>query len=375
MTSELDLHTPYYLIDENKLLKNLEKISLLRDLSGAKSVLALKCFSTWSVFDLMNQYMDGTTSSSLYEAKLGKEKFGKEVHAYSVAWSDSDVNEIAQIATKVIFNSISQLDRYYEKLKHLPLGIRLNPGVSFSDFDLANPARKHSRLGLPPGTDLSILKGKVSGAMFHCNCENNSLPAFKNILQHISKNYSDFLKTLEWVSLGGGIYFTQENYPLKEFAKELKDFANQFDIQVYLEPGETAITNSGYLVTEVLDLIQNEIEIAIVDSAVETHMLDLLIYSTPAKMELPQNGKHQYQVTGKTCLAGDIFGTYNFPEPLKIGDRIRFSDASGYTIVKKNWFNGVNMPSIVIKRLNGNLDLVREFHYNDFLNNLSMEVE
>ncbi|HMW08258.1 MAG TPA: carboxynorspermidine decarboxylase [Leptospiraceae bacterium] len=369
--TEADLETPYYLIDESLLLKNLEKIALLRQRSGAKSVLALKCFSTWAVFDLMKEYMDGTTSSSLYEARLGKEKFGKEVHAYSVAWSEKEIQEVKEFATKIIFNSISQLNQYYPHFQNIPIGLRINPGKSHSDYDLANPTRRYSRLGAIDKTEIEKVSHLLKGAMFHCNCDNDNFESFSSILDHIAKEYEDLLHKLEWVSLGGGIYFTKSGYPFDSFTEKLTEFSNRFSVQVYLEPGETAITKSGFFVTQVLDIVKNEIDIAIVDSAVETHMLDLCIYRLEAKMDLPQVGNHKYMITGRTCLAGDIFGTYTLPEKLEIGSRVRFSDAAGYTMVKKNWFNGVQMPSIAVKRLNGKIELIRKFTYLDFLNNLS----
>jgi carboxynorspermidine decarboxylase len=366
-----NIATPYYLIDEKLILENMKKIKFLRDHSGTKSVLALKCFSTWSLFPLMKQYMDGTTSSSLYEAKLGYEKFGKEVHAYSVAWSKQEIEEIKTYASKIIFNSISQFDNFYSDVSHLPIGIRVNPGVSHSHFDLADPARKHSRLGVVDKKELEKIISKLSGFMFHCNCENDEIESFEKILSHIELNYGDLLKDLEWLSLGGGIYFTKEGYPLTKFAKLLQDFSNYYKLQIYLEPGEASITMSGFLVTSVLDILENEKKIAIVDAAVETHMLDLLIYQTPAKILFSDQGEHEYIIAGKTCLAGDEFGTYFFPEELKIGSQIQFADAAGYTMVKKNWFNGLQMPSIVVKRINGEFEIIKEFNYQDFLESLS----
>ncbi|HOW27696.1 MAG TPA: carboxynorspermidine decarboxylase [Elusimicrobiota bacterium] len=363
--------TPYYLIDETRLLKNLKRIALVRERSGAKSVLALKCFSTWSVFGLMRRYMDGTTSSSLYEARLGHEKFGKEVHAYCVAFSPEDIEAVRSIATKVIFNSTSQLKRYRSRLKGLPLGLRINPGVSHSHFDLADPARRYSRLGVSRRSDLEEALPLISGAMFHCQCENDRLESFCRILDHIGEKFGSVLRRLEWVSLGGGIYFTQDGYPLDGFCRRLAEFSKEFRVQVYLEPGETAITRSGFLVTKVLDIVHNERDIAIVDAAVEPHMLDLLIYRTDAKIDIAQKGKYTYTVAGRTCLAGDVFGTYRFPEKLRVGSLIPVADASGYTMVKKNWFNGVQMPSIVVRRLNGRLELVKRFQYKDYLTNLS----
>ncbi|MBK7207226.1 MAG: carboxynorspermidine decarboxylase [Elusimicrobia bacterium] len=365
------LSTPYYLIDERRLRRNLEIIRRVREESGARSVLALKCFSTWSVFDLMKQHMDGTTSSSLFEARLGHEKFGKETHAYSVAYADEDIDALRGFATKVIFNSVSQLDRYYDKVKHLPLGLRVNPGLSVSHFDLADPARRYSRLGVRDIRAVEAAADRLSGFMFHCQCENDSLPDFGRVVDHIAATYGPLLKKVKWVSLGGGVAFTQPGYDLKGFIDRLKSFADTFGVQVYLEPGEAAISRTGYLVTRILDIVENEARVAIVDAAVETHMLDLLIYKTEAKMDLPPGGAHTVQIAGKTCLAGDVFGTYRFHKPPAVGDRVAFADVSGYTMVKTNWFNGVRTPSIVIRRLDGRWDVVRRFDYEDFRGHLS----
>jgi carboxynorspermidine decarboxylase len=365
------LQTPYYLLDETRLLENLKKIARVRERSGAKSVLALKCFSSWCVFPLMSQYMDGTTSSSVFEARLGHEKFGKEVHAYSVAFSDDDIAAVKPLATKVIFNSVSQLKRFAPALKGIPLGLRINPGVSHSDFDLADPARCHSRLGAIDPAQIAEVSDQLSGVMFHCNCENDDFEKFCSLLDHISRHFAPLLKKMKWVSLGGGIYFTKDGYPLEAFADKLSEFSRRFDVQVYLEPGESAVTQSGTLVTQVLDVVQNGIDIAIVDAAVETHMLDLLIYRSPAKISLPEGGRYPYMVAGRTCLAGDIFGTYQFPEKLQVGSLIPLADAAGYTLVKKNWFNGVPMPSIVVRRLDGRVEIVKRFAYEDYLNSVS----
>ena len=365
------LQTPYYLIDEARLVKNLEKIAQVREKSGAKSVLALKCFSTWAAFPMMKPYLDGTTSSSLYEARLGSEKFGKEVHAYSVAFSDEEMKAVLPYATKIIFNSISQLTRFLPLTKGKSIGLRVNPGVSYSDFDLADPARKCSRLGATDLAEIESVSSQISGLMFHCQCENDRFDKFSAILDHIERTYPSLLRKMKWVSLGGGIYFTKDGYPLAAFIQRLAEFSKRYDVQVYLEPGEAAVTHAGFLVTRVLDIVHNEMDVAIVDAAVETHMLDLLIYRTDAKIEAPQNGGHRYMVAGRTCLAGDIFGTYTFPEKLQVGSLIPFADAAGYTMVKKNWFNGVPMPSIVIRRLDGRTEVVKTFDYEDYLGTLS----
>ncbi|MCK5716997.1 MAG: carboxynorspermidine decarboxylase [Thiomargarita sp.] len=365
------MDTPYYLIDENRLVENLKKIQTLREKSGTRSVLALKCFSTWTVFDTIRQYMDGTTSSSLYEAKLGYDTFGKEVHAYSVAFSKADIIQLKKYADKIIFNSVAQLKTFYPDVSHLDIGLRLNPQISYSDFDLANPARQYSRLGVIDIQDVWAVSHLIKGVMFHYNCENKDFENFSTLLDMISHTYGELLHQLEWVSLGGGISFTQEDYPLEHFSTKLTAFSTHFNIQVYLEPGEAVIANTTTLVTTVLDIVHNERDIAIIDSSIEAHTLDLLTYQEQAKITGDRHGAHCYQIAGNSCLAGDIFGECCFNVPLRVGDRIIIEDVGGYTMVKTNWFNGVKMPSIVIKRRNGDMNIVKTSGYIDFKNHLS----
>ncbi|MDO5528011.1 MAG: carboxynorspermidine decarboxylase [Paracoccus sp. (in: a-proteobacteria)] len=366
-----DLPTPFYLIDAEKLRANMEKIAYLREASGAKALLALKCFATWSAFDYMRDFMDGTTSSSLFELRLGREKFGRETHAYSVAWADHEIDEAISYADKIIFNSLGQLDRFGSKAqaKGIEAGLRLNPRFSTSGFDLADPARPFSRLGEWDLPRLEAALDRISGVMIHYNCENRDFDLFDAQLDRIEAEFGGFLGKLKWVSLGGGIHFTGEGYKLDLLAARLRAFAEKHGVQVYLEPGEASITGAASLEVSVLDIIDNGKRVAIVDSSIEAHMLDLLIYRETAK--LPQSGPHEYQIAGKTCLAGDIFGDARFENQLRIGDRISIADAAGYTMVKKNWFNGVNMPSIAIRETDGTVRLVRDFTYDDYRDSLS----
>tara|TARA_R110002012_G_scaffold164866_2_gene327233 strand:+ start:430 stop:1527 length:1098 start_codon:yes stop_codon:yes gene_type:complete len=364
------ISTPYYLIDKAKLLRNMEKIAYVREHSGAKALLALKCFATWSVFDFMADYMDGTTSSSLYEVKLGREKFGKETHAYSVAYSDTEIAEVIENADKIIFNSISQLNRFADQASGIVRGLRLNPMVSSSSFDLADPARPFSRLGEWDVTKVDAVMDKISGFMIHNNCENADFDLFDQMLADIETKFGSLLSRVDWVSLGGGIHFTGENYPLDKFCARLKQFSQKFGVQVYLEPGEASITQSTTLEVSVLDTLYNGKNLAIVDSSIEAHMLDLLIYRENAKVT-PNTGDHEVMICGKSCLAGDVFGEFRFENELSVGDRISIQDAAGYTMVKKNWFNGVGMPSIVLRELDGTERLVREFGFEDYVSSLS----
>lgn len=365
-----DVQTPYYLIDKANLRDNMEKIARLRALSGARCLLALKCFATWSVFDFMSEYMDGSTSSSLYELRLGAEKFPGETHAYSVAYADHEIDEVLGHADKIIFNSIGQLDKFDTQSSCHIRGLRVNPGVSTSDFDLADPARPFSRLGEHEPAAIDAVADRISGLMFHNNCENDDFARFDEMLTLIEERFGAVLHKMEWISLGGGIHFTGEGYPLDDLALRLKAFADRFGVQVYLEPGEAAITGAATLEVTVLDTMYNGKNLAIVDSSIEAHMLDLLIYREPAKVS-PDAGEHEWMICGKSCLAGDIFGEFRFDAPLKAGDRLSFQDAAGYTMVKKNWFNGVKMPGIALRELDGTTRMVRDFDYDDFAAALS----
>jgi carboxynorspermidine decarboxylase len=360
--------TPYYLIDRAKLARNMAVMDDLRAASGAKVLLALKCFATWGVFGQMRAHMDGTTSSSLYELKLGREEFGGETHAYSVGWADHEIAEAVSYADKIIFNSISQLERFDNQSAGIARGLRLNPRFSTSGFDLADPARPFSRLGEWDKDKIEGVMERISGFMIHYNCENADFDLFDRQLTRIEQEFGGLLRRLDWVSLGGGIHFTGEGYPVDRLAARLRAFQDRFGVQVYLEPGEAAITGTASLEVTVLDVLNNGKDLAVVDSSVEAHMLDLLIYRQSAKVET--EGSHPYMVCGKSCLAGDVFGEFAFENPLRVGDRISIADAAGYTMVKKNWFNGVKMPSIVIRETDGSLTVAREFTYDDYRSSL-----
>ncbi|RCL01772.1 MAG: carboxynorspermidine decarboxylase [Candidatus Tokpelaia sp. JSC085] len=366
----MKITTPYYLIDKSKLLRNMKKIAYLRERSGAKVLLALKCFASWSIFGFMYDFMDGTTSSSLFELRLGYEKFGKETHAYSVAWANHEIDAAIHYADKVIFNSISQVRRFQHKTRLIPCGLRLNPEISSSAFHLADPVCPFSRLGEKDPEKVKEVIHHINGFMIHNNCENSNFSLFNKMLDEIEKKFSNLFSMVEWISLGGGIHFTGGNYPLDAFADRLKKFSETYGVTIYLEPGEASISNSTTLEVTVLDSFNNGKNIAIIDSSVEAHMLDLLIYRENARLSL-KVGPHETLVCGKSCLAGDIFGIFFLSEKLKIDDRLSIQDAGGYTIVKKNWFNGLAMPAIVIKELDGMIRLIRTFDYKDYMTSLS----
>src|SRR5690606_12759680 len=362
--------TPYYLIDKERLQQNLLKVDHVRRHGGARVLLALKCFATWSVFDLMRRHMDGTTSSSLYEVKLGREKFGGETQAYSVAFSDDEIDEVIANCDKIIFNSIGQLTRFEARAEGKGRGLRLNPGVSSSSYDLADPARPFSRLGEWDVARVEAVADRLDGVMIHNNCENRDFDRFDELLGKAESLFGGVLRKVKWVSLGGGIHFTADGYPLEAFCARLRAFSERHDVQVYLEPGEAVVGDSTTLEVTVLDVLRNGRDMVIVDSSVEAHMPDLLVYRYGTRAD-PDEGPHNYMICGKSCLAGDVFGESSFPQPLSVGDRISLRDAGGYTMVKKNWFNGVNMPSIAIREVDGAIRVARRFSYRDYVESLS----
>ncbi|MGF1901515.1 carboxynorspermidine decarboxylase [Aliivibrio sifiae] len=371
-----NLKTPYFMIDEKKLVANLEVAKQLKERSGVKLVLALKCFSTWGIFSIIKPYLDGTTSSGPYEVKLGHETFGGETHAYSVGYSEDDVKEVVDICDKMIFNSQSQLTAYrYLVEGKASIGLRLNPGVSYAGQDLANPAREFSRLGVQADhLDPQVLEN-INGVMFHMNCENKDVDAFSSLLDSISDKFGAYLDKLEWVSLGGGVFFTWPSYDVEKLAFVLKMFSEKHKVQLYLEPGEAIITKTADLVVSVVDIVENGKKTAIVDSATEAHRLDTLIYNEPASvLESSENGKYNYVIGSCSCLAGDQFCETQFEQPLEIGQKLHLLDSAGYTMVKLNWFNGLKMPSIYCERATGEIEKLNEFGYDDFKRSLSQWV-
>lgn len=378
----MQLETPYYLIDENRMLAAMEKIRHVERVSGAKSVLALKCFSSWCAFDFMKGYLAGTTSSSLYEARLGHEKFGGETHGYSVAYDEAELLEVVGYCDKIIFNSLSQLERFGHHVKRASVGLRLNPEIGRSHYELSNPVGRYSRLGVKASQLPTDIAARIDGAMTHVNCENDDFGSFCAQLDHIEDRFASLLPKLRWFSLGGGVAFTDEGYPLDDFCRRLAEFSSKYSLQLYLEPGEAAVTNSTSLVVRVLDIVHNEVPTLIVDAGVETHLLDVMTYDYTPELEgatpldrnapsLVEQPGHVYRVCGRTCLAGDHFGNYAFERPMNVGDELRFPNVASYSMVKKNFFNGIKMPAIHHRRIDGALRRVHQPSYEGFRDSLS----
>lgn len=371
------IETPYYVVSEPLLEQNLKVIKHVIDKTGCKILLAQKAFSMFSTYPLLAEYLDGTTASGLHEARLGKEKFGKETHIYNPAYAERDFPEIVKIADHIVFNSPEQWQRYRDQVENagrkIACGIRLNPEYSEVETEIYNPCALGSRLG----TTKANLEGKdikgIEGFHIHTMCEQNS-DVLKRTIPHIEEKFGSYLKQAKWVNLGGGHHITRSDYNVDTLIECILYLKDKYQLQVYLEPGEAVALNAGYLVASVLDLMHNGMDIAILDTSAACHMPDVL--EMPYRPDIIGAGRggensYTYRLAGPTCLAGDVIGDYSFSEPLKIGDKVIFCDMAIYSMVKNNTFNGINLPAIVIHDRSGELEIVRNFGYTDFMMRLS----
>jgi len=366
------LSTPYWLLEEKKLLKNLKLFKYIKDKSGVKILLALKGYALYQSFDLISEYLDGCCASGLHEALLAKEEFKKEVHTYSPAFKEEDLKQIATISNHLVFNSVAQYQRYHQVAKELnpniSLGLRVNPEFSCSPKEIYNPCGANSRLGTTlQNFDISKLDG-IEGLHFHALCEQGS-EELEDVVENFEAKFKKYIPQMKWINFGGGHHITKDGYNIEKLIKIITNFKSKYNVEVYLEPGEAVGWRTGVLVTSVLDIVHNGMDIAILDSSAEAHMPDTIIMPYRADVEGASEAgikPYTYQLAGNTCLAGDIMGDYSFDTPLKIGDKIVFEDQIHYTMVKATTFNGIKLPSIAIKRLDDSIDIVKEFGYEEF---------
>ena len=369
------LPSPAYVCEEELLENNLKLLKRVQDETGVKILLALKGFAMHSTFDLCKKYLKGCCASGLHEALLAKEEFGKEVHTYSPAFKDEEIDEIISISNHLVFNSFNQLKRYKDKaFKKVSLGVRLNPEYSSVEVDLYNPCAPNSRLGITKANfDESQLR-YLEGLHFHALCEQN-VDALEGALANFEKNFSLYFSQLKWVNFGGGHHITRADYDVEGLINLLKDFKARYPhLEVYMEPGEAIGWQTGYLVATVLDIVNNGMDLAILDTSAEAHMPDTLAMPYRAMIRnsaVAFEKKYTYRLGGNTCLAGDIIGDYSFDEPLKVGDRIILEDMIHYTMVKTTTFNGIKLPSIIIKNKDNSYKVIKNFCYNDYKSRLS----
>lgn len=371
------LPSPCWLLEEDKLEENLLLMDSIRTQSGAKILLALKGYALWKSFELCRPYLNGCCASGLHEAKLAYETFGKEVHTYAPAFKEEELEEIATISHHLVFNSPAQLNRFAKKVKDinpsLSLGLRLNPEYSESPKEIYNPCGLYSRLGTTLENMDEISLSHCEGLHFHALCE-QSADALEKVLEHFEEKFGTYIPQMKWINFGGGHHITRKDYDVEKLIQLIKNFKAKYDVDVYLEPGEAIGWQTGNLITTVLDIVHNGMDIAILDSSAEAHMPDTIIMPYRAKVldaGKAMEKKYTYRLAGNTCLAGDIMGDYSFDVPLNIGDTVIFEDQMHYTMVKATTFNGIKLPSIAIKRVDGSIEVIREFGYEDFKNRLS----
>ena len=370
--------TPAYICELEKLENNLKILDRVQQESGAKVILALKGFAMHSTFDLVGKYLQGCTASGLHEAKLAREKMNKEVHTYSPAFKHEDIDEIASISDHIVFNSPSQLFAFHARVKavnpQLSLSLRVNPEFSSSPVDLYNPCGLYSRLGTTKANfDEKVLE-HISGLNFHALCEQN-VDALEGVLQAFEEKFGAYIKGMKYVNFGGGHHITKKGYDVARLIEVIKAFRARYNnIEVYLEPGEAVGWETGVLVSRVLDIVDNGIKIAILDTSAEAHMPDTLAmpYRAAVRGAGEANEKaFTYRLGGNTCLAGDIMGDYSFDKELQIGDLVIFEDQIHYTFVKNTTFNGIQLPSLALWTKENELEIVREFGYEAYKNRLS----
>ena len=370
------IRTPYFLVDEKRLIQNLELLKKVEEEGPCRILLAQKAFSMFSVYPLIRKYLVGSTASGLYEARLGKEEFGGETHVFSPAYREDEFEELLTYADHLVFNSPSQLRKYSPRARALgkETGLRINPECSTQEgHAIYDPCAPGSRLGTTLEQFEEELLPLLDGLHFHTLCEQDS-DDLETTAEVFEKKFGKYLYQMKWVNFGGGHHITRKDYDVERLLRIVRHFHETYGVTVYLEPGEAVVLNAGYLVTSVLETLYNGMDLAILDTSAACHMPDVLEmpYRPPLKNSgEPGEKSYTYRLGGPTCLAGDVIGDYSFDMPLKEGDRLVFEDMALYTMVKTNTFNGMPLPSIALRHVDGSKEVIRSFGCEDFKKRLS----
>lgn len=371
-----ELRTPYFLVDENKLVENLKILRSVMDDTGCKILLAQKAFSMYYAYPLISSYLCGSTASGLYEARLGHEKFGGETHVFSPAYREDEFDEILKYADHIVFNSVNQVNKFANAARSAgkSVGLRVNPECSTQEgHAIYDPCAPGSRLGCTLANFDENIMPQLDGLHFHTLCEQNS-DDLETTAAAFEEKFGKYLYDMKWVNFGGGHHITRKDYDIDRLKKIIIHFKEKYGVEVYLEPGEAVVLNAGYLYTRVLEIIHNGMDIAVLDSSAACHMPDVIEmpYTPPLTgAGKPGEKKYNYRLGGPTCLAGDVIGDYSFDSKLQEGDTLVFEDMALYTMVKTNTFNGMALPAIAYRKSDGEVVLVKEFGYEDFLGRLS----
>lgn len=374
---ESGLATPSYVLDQQAFHHNGSILKHVQDETGAKILLAQKAFSCTAIYPILRNYLAGTTASGLYEARLAAEEFGGDVHVFSPAYQPAEMAELVEIADHIVFNSLSQWQRYREQIlcanRKVSAGLRINPEYSEACAEIYDPCAPGSRFGvLAELMTEDDLEG-IEGLHFHTLCEQGS-DALERTLEHVFAKFDKYLKKMKWLNMGGGHLITSDHYDVPRLIRIIKETQARYpQLQIFLEPGEAISSGGGVLIGSVIDIVENGMKIAILDVSATTHMPDVL--EMPYRPDVEGSGQpgekaHTYRFGGPTCLSGDVIGDYSFDQELQIGDQLVFHDMAHYTMVKNSTFNGVPLPSIAIMRDGGPVELVREFNYQDFKHRL-----
>lgn len=368
-----ELQTPCYVIDKRQLEENLKILREVADEAGCKILLAQKAYSCYDTYPLIAKYLDGTTASGLFEARLGYEKMGKENHIFSPAYKEKEFDEIVQICDHILFNSIAQVNKFKDRLRGRSAGLRINPECSTQEgHAIYDPCAPGSRLGVTiKNFDESVLD-VIDGLHFHTLCEQNSDDLVKTLLA-VEEKFGRYLHRVKWLNFGGGHHITRKDYDRKILIEQIQRVKKKYGVEVYVEPGEAIALNAGYLVTEVLEKVDNGITTLILDASAACHMPDVLEmpYRPPLRDGfLPEEKPFCYRLSSVTCLAGDVIGDYSFEKEVHIGDKLYFEDMAIYSMVKNNTFNGMPLPSIALMDEEGECEVIKEFGYMDFVQRL-----
>ena len=380
------MNTPYYMIEEQKLRRNLALISDVARRTDSEWILAFKAFALWKTFPIFREYITSTTASSLSEARLAFEEFGAKAHTFSPAYKDDEIDEIVRCSSHLTFNSLTQYNRYHHRAGECSLGLRVNPEYSEVGTLLYNPCAPGTRFGVSADKLPGTLPADIRGFHCHCHCESGS-DVFERTLQHIEEKFSCWFPQIEWINFGGGHLVTRADYDIERLVRIVQGFHERYPhLRVIFEPGSAFAWQTGPLVSSVVDIVEDKgIRTAILDVSFTCHMPDCLEMPyypdvrgaehvenpQPSTLNLPPPTFHLppstfYRLGGNSCLAGDFMGYWQFPKELQVGDEVIFEDMIHYTTVKTNMFNGITHPSLCMLHADGRLELLRRFTYEDY---------
>lgn len=368
-----EIKTPAYVADLEKIRKNLEIAKKIKDRTGCKIILATKAFAMFALYPEIAKFLDGTTASGIYEARLDFEEFGKEIHIFSPAYKNDDFAEILKIADNIYFNSISQLNKFLHLCHpHQKIGLRVNPQISLvKNNPIYNPSASNSRFGVKIEEINEETLSKVDIIHIHNLCENLAQESVK-LIEHIDKKMPQLLRKVKYLNIGGGHYYSHPDYDSEKLIAAINEIQNKYDLQIVIESGAAVVYDGGYLISEIVDIIEDQkLPIAILDTSATCHMPDVLeVPYRPNVINSDDSYQFPYILGGNTCLTGDVIGKYNFQHRLEVGNKLIFTDMMQYSFVKNTTFNGIKLPSLGV--FDGKTHkVIKNFSYLDFKNRLS----